>query len=224
VKNKDVNFVGCFCDPSITVKEIRWIPEFPMLFVMGANNQFCLVGSSTFIRVLCSEKFHGEYMKIWETRQNDSYEKWSSLTQFEVDTQHEIISFNSIKAEFLNQDTIKATLCIVSSESIYYIIEVEFVFNEQLNFQQSVKYLRKLKMNVQLNECLAISKAGQGEHHFAFVSNEKLLFYKLEAEILIECWSIPLNKSKIKCRMSDDFLGVLKEDTAVLYLYDIFEH
>lgn len=54
------------------------------MVILNKNNSVTIVLSDTFLKVLGSHKYSKEFLEIWDTKKNNSYEKWVLADEYSL--------------------------------------------------------------------------------------------------------------------------------------------
>lgn len=64
------------------IKQICFISKIPGVIILNENNSITIVCWDTFLKVLGSHKYSKEFLEIWDTKRNNSYEKWVLVDEY----------------------------------------------------------------------------------------------------------------------------------------------
>lgn len=65
-------------------KQICFINKIPGVIILNEDNSITIVCCDTFLKVLGSHKYSQEFMEIWDTKRNNSYEKWVFVDEYSL--------------------------------------------------------------------------------------------------------------------------------------------
>lgn len=83
MKFNNFKFIGQY-NHRKAIKQISFINKIPGVIILNEDNSITIVCCDTFLKVLASDKYSEEFLDIWDTRRNNSYEKWVIVDEYSL--------------------------------------------------------------------------------------------------------------------------------------------
>lgn len=83
MKYHNLKFIGQY-NHNQDIKQISFIEKIPGVILLNKNNSITIVCCDTFLKVLGSHKYSKEFLEIWDTKKNNTYEKWILVDEYSL--------------------------------------------------------------------------------------------------------------------------------------------
>ena len=83
MKYNNFRFIGQYNHNKV-IKQICFINKIPGVIILNNNNSMTIVLSDTFLKVLGSHKYSKEFLEIWDSKKQSSYEKWVLADEYSL--------------------------------------------------------------------------------------------------------------------------------------------
>ena len=58
--------------------------KIPGVIILNKNNSMTIICCDTFLKVLGSHKYSEEFLEIWDSKRNNTYEKWVLVDEYSL--------------------------------------------------------------------------------------------------------------------------------------------